>query len=207
MAILDPACRFTITLFQRTPTERNEGSQAQIDLEKQRIADNFIKPSNAELLKTLSKDDGLRELFSGLGSDQVILAYTFNYKDKHGKVNTDPARLAKLNNKIFEICSIMTPEKDLSSIPLIVTCSEFDVDSYGEEFVRNYCGRLKVDFSPTVPIPFLISTTMDPWTTDTANGDFLADIEDALRGAVCKAIAVLDACENNESATCTQKNN
>jgi hypothetical protein len=37
-------------------------------------------------------------------------------------------------------------------------------------------------------VDFLISTTMDPWTTETERGDFLATIEDALRKAAHRAL-------------------
>jgi glutamate/tyrosine decarboxylase-like PLP-dependent enzyme len=203
MAKRDLCChRYTVTLFQRTPAERNGKSQAEKDREKTYISNHFIQPTNIDLLNLLSDDPHARDLFCQLGSDQIILAYSFNFIDKQsGDLNRDPKKLSKLNNKIFELCSIMDPGKDVTALPLILTSSEFDVEAYGERFVRSYCDRIGVDFLPDVPISFLISTTMDPWTTDTAGGDFLEVVEDALRHAVCQAIEIIDACEDEDRET------
>jgi glutamate/tyrosine decarboxylase-like PLP-dependent enzyme len=188
----DPNRRYALTLFQRLPTERDGKSSADIEREEIYIANNFVSPTNAALLDLLATDAKARSLFSELGSDQVILAYSFNFKRRDGEWNRDPAKLAQLNNEIFKLCSIMDPAQDINSIPLILTSSDFDVASYGETFVRNYCSRLEIEFSLDVPIPFLISTTMDPWTTDTERGDFLEVIENALRYVVGQAIAIVD---------------
>ncbi len=133
-----------------------------------------------------------RGLFRGLGSDQVILAYSFNFKNKADQWNTDPGELAKLNNEIFKICSIMDPKQDVNSTPLILTSSDFDVASYGARFIQHYSRRLGIDNPGNATIPFLISTTMDPWTTDTAGGDFLQVVEDALRSVAYQAMDALN---------------
>jgi glutamate/tyrosine decarboxylase-like PLP-dependent enzyme len=190
----DPDARYRVTFVQRLPSERS-GMREQIDDEIRYIAEKFVHPSNADLLDLLTQDSAARSLFSELGSDLTILAYTFNFKKKSDDSwswNTDSKKLAALNTKIFEICSIMKPTEDVNSKALIVTSSEFDRASCGDEFMRQYCERLKIDFPPHGPIPFLISTTMDPWTTDTPQGDFLELIEHAMRAAVHEAIAAVD---------------
>jgi len=48
--------------------------------------------------------------------------------------------------------------------------------------------RLGLPANPAAKIPFLISTTMNPWVTDTPAGDFLINIEQALRNAVNQAL-------------------
>ena len=42
--------------------------------------------------------------------------------------------------------------------------------------------------SPEVPITFLISTTMDPWLTDTAGGNFIPTLMGVMRQAVLAAV-------------------
>jgi glutamate/tyrosine decarboxylase-like PLP-dependent enzyme len=184
--------RYSLTPFQMLPAERNGATPSQVQIEKQYIAKNFVNCTNAELLELLARDPNARKLFGELGSDQVILAYSFNFKKKNGEWNTDPHRLAKLNQKIFEICSIMDPNDDLNSKPLILTSSDFDVLSYCAAFVQHYSNRLGIDNPENATIPFLISTTMDPWTTDTEGGDFLKVVEDALRNVVHRALATLN---------------
>jgi hypothetical protein len=145
-----------------------------------------------ELLELLARDPVAQKLFSELGSDQVILAYSFNFKNKDEQWNRDPDKLAKLNQEIFKICSIMDPKEDVNAKPLILTSSDFDVASYGVAFMQHYSKRLGIDNPGNTTIPFLISTTMDPWTTDTESGDFLKVVEDALRRVVYQALAALN---------------
>jgi hypothetical protein len=86
----------------------------------------------------------------------------------------------------------MCPTEEVNSKSLILTSSEFDVGSYGAPFLQHYSKRLGIDNPDNVTIPFLISTTMDPWTTDTEGGDFLKVIEDSLRNAANQALAEVD---------------
>jgi hypothetical protein len=190
---LDPDRRYNLTLFQMLPAERNGGSPNQIQDQKKYIKDNFVNRTNADLLEFLADEPAARNLFRELGSDQVILAYSFNFKNKAGQWNKDPEKLAKLNNEIFKICSIMDPNQDVNSTPLILTSSDFDVASYGALFMQHYSRRLGIDNPDNATIPFLISTTMDPWTTDTAGGDFLKVVEDSLRSVVYQALAVINS--------------
>jgi glutamate/tyrosine decarboxylase-like PLP-dependent enzyme len=193
MADRDPQARYKIVVFQMLPAEREGSNQAAIDAQREYIRQNFVYPNNQELLDFLNGNPDARALFGNLGSDQVILAYSFNFKDKKsGEWNRDVEKLNKLNDEIFNICSVRDPNTDVKSKKLILTSSAFDVGSYGRVFVDKYCQRLGVDNANGVPISFLISTTMDPWTTDTPNGDFLAVVEDALRAAVNQALELLD---------------
>ncbi len=184
----NPDRRYSITLFQMLPAERDHQSPGQIDQQKQYIAANFVNCTNVELLTLLERDKKARDLFRDLGSDQVILAYSFNFKDNSGRWNEDVDNLVALNNQIFEICSIMDPTVNLNTKLLVATSSDFDAESYGPAFVQHYGDRLGIKNPTATAIPFLISTTMDPWTTDTPSGDFLAVVEDALRGAVYQAL-------------------
>ncbi len=144
------------------------------------------------MLTLLKRNRKAQALFMDLGSDQVILAYSFNFFDKSGRsLNKDAKKLKELNDAIFELCSITKPGDDLNRKDLIVTSSAFDAESYGGQFVDHYCRRLGVSNPNNLAIPFLISTTMDPWTTDTPRGDFLQEVERALRHAFYQALKEL----------------
>lgn len=184
---------FKITLFQKLPAERSTNpSQAEIEREKEYIRRHFVDCTNEELEALLERERDARELFMELGSDQVILAYSFNFVEKSGALNKDAEKLNTLNRRVFEICSVTTPTRDLNSKQLIVTSSDFDPRVYGQEFVNHYCYRLGVTPVGGLRINFLISTTMNPWITDTPKGDFLVEIEKALRGAVHQALDDLE---------------
>jgi len=200
VTMTDP--HFKITMLHKLPTIEGRSEE---DI-KAEIRKHFIHHNNWELLKHLKKHDDAAELFMKLGSDQLILAYSFNFYKEPGNpnsLNTDVTQMNALNNRIFEICSITAPIPDLSSKKLILTNSSFSIDNYGPAFVDEYCCRAGVENPDRQDVPFLISTTMDPWTTDVARtpdtpeGDFLAVIEDALREAVLKAREEVIAAENN----------
>ena len=56
-----------------------------------------------------------------------------------------------------------------------------------------FCRRMGVVPPPGQGVDFLISTTMDPWTTEANGTDFLATIEAALRRAAHRALDEMEA--------------
>jgi len=191
--------RFRITFLQRLPAERDQLGEAEVARQKEYIRENFVDCDNDSLLRFLRHNDSARRLFMQLGSDQVILTYSFNFYDKRGRLNTDSRKANALNGKVFDICSITSPNDNVYRKNLILTSSSFDPNDYGQPFVDHYCGRLGVTPQARLPIRFLISTTMDPWTSDAPDpwvrggpkGGFLAVVEEALRGAVLQALREL----------------
>src|SRR5262245_3941764 len=181
---------FKIELVQMLPAERDGLGPEAIARQRAMVA-SFVDLDNEQLLARLNADPAAMALFEEIGSDQVILAYAFNFRDPvTGEWNTDPDKLNDLNNRIYEICSTTDPGKDPNMVDLVLTGSKFDVESYGRDFVDHFGRRLGVNNPNGKSIAFLISTTMNPWTTDTRAGDFLAVVERALRDAVYKAINV-----------------
>ena len=181
---------FKIVPFPMLPAER-EGLGPDAVKRQYEMVKHFVSLSNKDLDAYLHGDREANRkamtLFKELGSDQVIVAYAFNFRDPStADWNQDPDMLNKLNNEIFEICSITSDKKHPNDIDLILTSSQFDAEVYGSDFVEHYARRLGV--SNAKRIGFLISTTMNPWTTDTPAGDFLEVVEDALRKAVYTAI-------------------
>jgi len=183
--------RFRIVFLQELPSERHGAGKAAIDAEKDYIRKHFVNCSNKDLTKLLHRDSKAKELFMELGSDQVVLAYSFNFFDASGELNQDLDKMNALNSRIFDLCSVtkkrMSPA-ELDEIGLILTSSSFDPAVYGSAFVDHYALRLGLPPGSDTPIKFLISTTMNPWTTYTPSGDFLQVIEDSLRDAVHRAL-------------------
>jgi glutamate/tyrosine decarboxylase-like PLP-dependent enzyme len=197
---LDPRQRLRITLLQRLPSER-EGKDP--SAEKRHIREAFVGKSDAELTRYLEEHTEEKAFFMKLGSDQVILSFSFNFVTQDGDLNLDLGKLNQLNDRIFQICSISSDVDDVFSKRLFLTNSVFDPAVYGRSFTDAYCKRLGVEAGDKVS--FLITTTMDPWTTqllpeegaalvtgtDAPPGDFLEVIEAALRSAGEQALSDL----------------
>jgi hypothetical protein len=128
----------------------------------------FTTLTNEELWRRLAGNPAELALFRETGSDQIILAYAFNPRIG-GVVNTHPDLADALNRRIFKRLSI---DREGDEWPeLFVTASEFDPAIYGRPFVDSFRARLGLASGSDAPMPFLISTTMDPWLTDADGGD------------------------------------
>ncbi|PSJ26634.1 decarboxylase [Streptosporangium nondiastaticum] len=178
---------FTVATCQRIPAEHDphpdpEAVAEQLAFIKERI----VPKSNEAILE----DRKARRLLKELGSDQIIIGYAFN-PVVDGRPNTSLAVANDLNERIAQRLKV-DPEtiepriprhKDMP--PLIITASQFDPALHGEQFIDAFCGRLGVAAEdPGTPVTYLISTTMDPWVTDTETGDFIPTLIEALRTTV-----------------------
>lgn len=174
---------FIIVPVQRIPAEREGKSARAIRAQLEYIRDEIVPKSNDELLA----DKKAMKLFRELGPDLVITTYAFNFKTRDG-LNRDLSQMNALNEAIFNALSI-APERDqVRSKPMIVTSSSFDPSVCGQEFVDHFMKRLSVKGKPGESVSFLISTTMDPWLTDTADGNYIPTLIEALRRVVKKEI-------------------
>ncbi|MET8546140.1 hypothetical protein ABZW03_36745 [Kitasatospora sp. NPDC004799] len=186
---------FTVTTVQRLPAERAARPGAR-DVEEQLrfIRERIVPRSNEELLA----DDEAMALLKELGSDQIIIGYAFN-PVIGGEPNTDPQKANELNDLIYSRLSILPSATEArvpapeEMPPLILTGSEFDPAVYGPEFVGDFRARLGLTAQDDrrLPVRYLISTTMDPWVTDTADGDFIPRIVDILRDVVASCVEEL----------------
>ena len=189
--------RVRVTCFNRTPAERAGAGPRALAAERSVIR-SFNGLDNGALRARLAADPAAAALFSEVGSDQVILAFALNFRGADGQWNTDLARANLFNDRVFALCSVIEPREDMGSagtggsgLDLILTSSRFDRATYGAGFVDAFCRRMGVAPVAGMGVDFLISTTMDPWTTDTAGGDFLVVVEAALRDAAHRALADL----------------
>ncbi len=183
--LADP--RFRAILFNPTPAERDRRPDAELDAERAAIR-GFVDLDNAALEARLASDPASRALFTALGSDQVILAFALNYRMADGRLNTDLALANAFNERVFSHCSITEPRADHAGLDLVLTSSRFEPGIYGHAFVDAFCRRIGVVPQPELGVDFLISTTMDPWTTETADGDFLETLVGALQRAAHLAL-------------------
>ena len=179
--------RFRITLFNQTPAERARRPDVEL-AEERRVIRGFTDLSNAELDARLTADPAARALFTALGSDQVILAFSLNFRTPGGEMNDDLAKANAFNERVFSHCSVIEPRPDMSDLELVLTSSRYEPRMYGHNFVDAFCRRLGVRPHAELGVDFLISTTMDPWTTETDAGDFLVTIQEALRRAAHRSL-------------------
>ena len=174
---------FVIEAIQRLPAVRRGEPEKAVRAELRRIEDEIVGRTNEEILASPET----MELFRELGSDQNIVSYAFNLV-VDGKRNANVRKLNELNNAIFAQLSL---GRDLGHIPetkMFVTSSALDPSVYGTPIVEDFRRRLGVTGSSGTPVAFLISTTMDPWLTDTAEGNFIPTLMDILRTAVLTAV-------------------
>ncbi len=76
--------RFRITLFNQTPAERRRRPDAELAEEREAIR-RFVDLDNAALEALLQEDPEAKQLFTALGSDQVILAFSLNSPRRTGR--------------------------------------------------------------------------------------------------------------------------
>ena len=186
LATLDDP-RFNVTLFNRTPAQRRRAPPEALAKEHAMLRQ-FGELPNAELQRLLDADPAARDLFSTIGSDQVILAFALNARRPDGAMNPDLALANELNERVFARCSVIEPRCDLEKVELILTSSRFDAAVYGQWFLDRFARRMGVEASPGVGVDFLISTTMDPWTTEADGIDFQGTIVESLRRATHAAL-------------------
>ncbi len=191
---------FIVVPLQRIPAERMGESPARIRAQLDRIRTDVVERTNDELLA----DRSVMGLFRELGSDLNIVAYAFNFKSA-GEVNRALDKANALNNAVFTQLSLQADPGRIPATPMFVTSSQFDPASYGHELVDDFKRRLGVVGDADAPVQFVISTTMDPWLTDTAGGSFIPTLIAALRSAVLKALPAVQAPSPDAPASATRK--
>jgi len=177
---------FIIIPFQRLPAEVAKQGKEAIKKQLQYIQSIIVPKENNDLLN----DVQAMQLFRELGSDQVITSYAFNFKTKAGHLNQDVHLANQLNHEIFNRLSLQKFNGgEIPTMPMFVTSSEFEPAIYGTEFVNSFKQRLGLTLEDThTGVYFLISTTMDPWLTDTETGNFIPELIQALRETVLSII-------------------
>ncbi len=180
---------FIVVPVQQVPAEREGKSPEEIRRQMEFIKTRIVPVQNNELIR----DPEAMALLQELGSDQIIITYGLNFK-KQGVLNTRADLANAFMHDVFQRLSVHPSETDPTRmiIPdLVVTTSQFDPHEYGNDFVATYMKRIGVD-APGSELPvmnFISSTTMCPWLTATAEGNFIPKLIKAFRAAVAAVLA------------------
>lgn len=186
-----PEDPYEITVFKRLPSEIAGKTPVEINEEKALIADKIAGYSNETLLAKLDEDDELRKLFEEIGPDLTVVNYAFNFRTADG-LNTDVDLAYELNLAIFKACSI--EENRTCEVPkqtLILTEAAFDPAVYGPAFCDTFALRMGLTPKPDAKIAYLISTMQNAWISNTARGNFIPKLIDALRDVVDREVVAL----------------
>lgn len=181
MAAFGPEDAVTLTPFQRLPAERDGGTAAEIEEQRQLIARQIAPVADDALVEKLLHDGELMTLFRRLGSDQTICAYTLNFRTGDG-LNRDLELMNELNETLFKRLSVQEFGGDkVPSAPLFVTASSFEPSTYGQDFVDDFATRCGAAPVPGLPVQFLVSTQQNPFMTSTQKGDRTPELADTLK--------------------------
>jgi glutamate/tyrosine decarboxylase-like PLP-dependent enzyme len=176
---------FIVVPCQRLPAERTHPGDEVRLAEQLSFIRNRIVPADNE---DLCEDREAMDLLMELGSDQIIIAYVINFK-RDGALNPSLERMNTLNQRIFRALNIppaqaVHPQGPEMAPPLIVTASKFEPDVYSTGYLRRLRTRLGIEDGRTQAMDYLISTTMSPWVTDTADGNFIPTLVRELRNTI-----------------------
>lgn len=187
---------FIVVPVQRIPAEKQGKSPGEIKKQLDFIDRQIVsRGSNEDLIQWFNSNPESWKLFQDMGSDQIIITYSFNFKRTDGSLNTDKGLCNKLNFEIFRKLSLHDYNQkkfgEVPNVPMFVTQSSFDPQVYGQPFVNEYARRLGLDQTPGIPISFLISTTQDPWISNTATGNFIPEVVSELHKTVLHCVTLI----------------
>lgn len=179
---------FVVVPVQQIPAEREGKSPEEIRRQMAFIKTRIAAVQNNELIRDSEAMDLLREL----GSDQIIITYGLNFK-QNGVLNSRAELANNFMHDVFQQLSVRPSASDPGkmAIPdMIITTSDFDPEEYGDDFVATYMQRIGVDPSGSAlpTMHFISSTTMCPWLTATAEGNFIPQLIEAFRTAVATVL-------------------
>ncbi|HEX3853105.1 MAG TPA: pyridoxal-dependent decarboxylase, partial [Polyangiaceae bacterium] len=115
-----PGDPFRIAFVQRLPAEKAGLPPTEVEHELENIRSWFVGKSNDEIVQ-----GGHYDFFKQLGSDQTILSWAVNFKNRDGSWNQSVEKLNALNSALYTVFSMMPLAdgklKKPSSVKLIVT--------------------------------------------------------------------------------------
>ena len=187
VALPDDSDIFTVTPFQRLPAERAGKTAAEIRQQIDFIRREIVDLENDALIEKIEIDADVRQIFKELGADLSILTYTFNFKTAEGP-NLDLALMNEMNDAIFKTLSLTAFKGDrVPQNEMFVTASDFDPAQYGQDFVDHFVQRCGASPRPGESVKFLISTTQNPWLSETSTGNFIPELMKVLRRTATEA--------------------
>ena len=187
---------FIVVPVQRLPAERAGASPGEVKRQLELIDREIVtRRENKDLIAWFHTSPETWELFRELGSDQIIITYSFNFKRSDGSLNPDAALCNTLNEMVFKRLSLHNYDAlnfgEVPKTPMFVTQSSFEPGTYGQDFVNDYGRRLGLGEAKGVALNFLISTTQDPWISNTEKGNFIPEVVAVLHGTVTDCVSQL----------------
>ncbi|NLE88702.1 MAG: decarboxylase [Myxococcales bacterium] len=202
VTMASPEDNFRIVPVQRLPVERSseEGSSKggsaegrpagrrptpeEIEACLRWLREDIAEGDNRTLIQKLRRDPQFKRAFRELGSDQLIITCAINFRREDGRWNTSLKALNDLNDEIYRELSVLNLSFEPPTTPIFVTSAELDPQTHGEEMVRDYLVRLGLEDAPLGTVKVLVLTTMDPWLTDTEEGNVIPRLIEGLRKVV-----------------------
>ncbi|PVH72326.1 pyridoxal-dependent decarboxylase domain protein [Cadophora sp. DSE1049] len=193
---------FRVVPLNMLPSEFKPGSNtAKVEEEKQRIRDTILSKSNAQILASdvgKPEEEKALTLLRALGSDLNINAFSLNFRltqGKDGAWNTDVEEANYLMRRVVERLSVDSPEDGPSTIPFVLTSTEFSKELY-DECATNFKRRLGLR-KDDLDLMVLRNVVMNPFPTER---NFIGNLAQIFRGVVEEEVKV---CQQRNSAAPT----
>ncbi|KAL5315999.1 hypothetical protein ACEPPN_016873 [Leptodophora sp. 'Broadleaf-Isolate-01'] len=172
---------------------------AKVEEEKQRIRDTILSQSNTQIVASdvgKPEDEKTLTLLRALGSDLNINAFALNFRltpGKDGVWNTDVEEANYFMRRVVERLSVDSPEDDPSTIPFVLTSTEFGKALY-DECASNFKHRLGLR-KDDLDLMVLRNVVMNPFPTEK---NFIGKLAGIFRDVVEEEVKVCQ--QRNSSA-------
>ncbi|CZS94233.1 uncharacterized protein RAG0_04293 [Rhynchosporium agropyri] len=193
---------FMVVPLNMLPSELKPGSTiAKVEEEKQRIRDTILSMTNSQIVASdigKPEDEKALTLLRALGSDLNINAFALNFRltpGKDGAWNTDVEEANYLMRRVVERLSVDSPEDDPSTIPFVLTSTQFSKDLY-DECATNFKHRLGLR-KDNLDLMVLRNVVMNPFPTEK---NFIGKLAGIFRDVVEEEVKV---CQQRNSTSAT----
>ena len=144
------------------------------------IRKNIIGKSNEELVG----NPNVLALLQQIGSDVLINSFAVNFR-RNGEWNRDLSKLNKLNEELFNMFSITTPEQAKEDkVDFIITSSTLDSKHY-EVPLKRISEKLGIQVGGDYSMSFIINTILQPWPT---THGFISKLTSTFKEGIIKCI-------------------
>lgn len=168
--------------FQMLPAEKHNKCSflsEPVENQRQRIRELIIGKEDHEIFESPDAMNLIRDLRSDLN----INAFALNWKFEDGTINTDLDEANYLMKRVIDRLSITSPNTDPSTIPILLTSTQFSHEDYGS-CAQRFMERMGVGKS-TESLFVLRNVVMSPFP---ARKSFIvrlmADLEEVIRQEV-----------------------
>ena len=180
---------FTCVPFNMLPSElRHDTTEQLVEEEKQRIRTEILDKSNTEIVEADADkpdEEKTMKLLRALGSDLNINAFSLNFRNTDGTLNEDIEEANYLMTRVVQRLSVDQPEDDPTTIPIVLTSTEFSAELYGE-CRENFVKRLGLAPS-SLDLMVLRNVVMSAFPTDRG---FVHELTDIFKSVVEEEVKV-----------------